>query len=140
MLWEFQPELSVALLQRGYESYVEILPVSEIQPYDIVALDDLIHERKNSQDVTTMLTQAAHHEACFIIFIMQNLFPPGRGTRTRSLKTHCYANFKNCNKSQVEFLARQVLPRNPKVLIEAFDTAREKPHSYLFFGFDTGVP
>ena len=41
--------------------------------------------------------------------------------------------FKNPRyKSQVEFLARHIRPRNPKALIEVFEAATEKPHSYLF--------
>ena len=41
--------------------------------------------------------------------------------------------FKNPrDKSQVEFLARQVRPRNSKAVIEVFEAATERPHSYLF--------
>ena len=71
-----------------------------IQSYDIVVLDDLIHESKNSQDVTAMFTHTAHHKPCFIIFIMQNLFPPGKEARTQSHNTYCYVILKNpCDKS-----------------------------------------
>ena len=64
---------------------------------------------------------------------MQNLFPPGKEARTRSLNTHYLVLFKNPrDKSQVEFLARQISPRNPKTLIQVFEAATEKPHSYLF--------
>ena len=88
-----------------------------------------------------MFTRAAHHKPCFIIFIMQNLFPPGKDARTRSLNTHYYAILKNPrDKSQIEFLARQILPRQPKTLIDIFEAATEKPHSYLFLDLTQECP
>lgn len=137
----YQHNLNATLTQKGYITYSDIVPVSDIQPNDIVVLDDLIHESKNSQDVTSMFTRAAHHKPCFIIFIMQNLFPPGKESRTRSLNVHYYCLYKNPrDKSQVEFLARQILPRNPKALIDVFEAATEKPHSYLFLDLTQECP
>ena len=126
---------------RGFHLNRDIIAESDIRPHDIVVLDDLIHESKNSQDVTSMFTRAAHHKPCFVIFIMQNLFPPGREARTRSLNTHYFVIFKNPrDKSQIEFLARQIVPRNPKALIEVFEVATEKPHSYLFLDLTQECP
>lgn len=137
----YQHELNARLVEKGYVTHHDIIPVSEIEANDIIVLDDLIHESKNSQDVTAMFTRAAHHKPCFIIFIMQNLFPPGREARTRSLNTHYYVIFKNPrDKSQIEFLARQILPRNSKALISAFEAATEKPHSYLFLDLTQECP
>ena len=137
----YEHDLNSRLQSKGYVTHSDIINVSDIQPRDIIVLDDLLHESKNSQDVTAMFTRAAHHKPCFIIFIMQNLFPPGREARTRSLNTHYLVIFKNPrDKSQVEFLARQVLPRNPKVLIQIFETATEKPHSYLFLDLTQECP
>ena len=137
----YQHALNSMLEQKGYVLHSDIISTSEIQPYDIIVLDDLFHEGKNSQDVTAMFTRAAHHKPCFIIFIMQNLFPPGKDSRTRSLNTHYLVVFKNPrDKSQVEFLARQILPRNPKTLIHIFEAATERPHSYLFLDLTQECP
>ena len=137
----YQHDLNGKLQNRGFLLHRDIIAENDIQPYDIIVLDDLISESKNSQDVTAMFTRAAHHKPCFIIFIMQNLFPPGREARTRSLNTHYYVIFKNPrDKSQVEFLARQIVPRNPKALIEVFEAATEKPHSDLFLDLTQECP
>ena len=137
----YQHVLHQELQQKGYVIHQNIIPIEEIQPYDIVVLDDLLHESKNSQSVTSMFTRAAHHKPCFIIFIMQNLFPPGKEARTRSLNTHYLVLFKNPrDKSQVEFLARQVRPRNSKAVIEVFEAATERPHSYLFLDLTQECP
>ena len=137
----YQHDLNAKLQGKGYHVSSNIISVSDIQPHDIVVLDDLLNESKNSQDVSSMFTKAAHHKPCFIIFIMQNLFPPGKESRTRSLNTHYYTIFKNPrDKSQVEFLARQILPRKPKALIEIFEAATEKAHSYLFLDLTQECP
>ena len=137
----YQHHLNTILQQKRYIAHADIIPMSEIEPYDIIVLDDLLQESKTSKDVTAMFTRAAHHKPCFIIFIMQNLFPPGKESRTRSLNTHYYAIFKNPrDKSQLEFLARQILPRNPKALIEIFEDATKKPHSYLFLDLTQECP
>ena len=144
ILWCFgiyQAKLNTLLQSKGYHLFPNIVNVSDIQPYDIVVLDDLIHESKNSQDVTAMFTRAAHHKPCFIIFIMQNLFPPGKEARTRSLNTHYYVILKNPrDKSQIEFLARQIFPRQPKTLVDIFEAATERPHSYLFLDLTQECP
>ena len=137
----YQAKLNTLLQSKGFILHSNIIDVSNIQPNDIVVLDDLIHESKNSQDVTAMFTRAAHHKPCFIIFIMQNLFPPGKEARTRSLNTHYYVILKNPrDKSQIEFLARQILPRQPKTLVQIFESATEKPHSYLFLDLTQECP
>lgn len=137
----YQHDLNSLLQERGYISHSNIIPIEKVQPYDIIVLDDLLQESKNSKDVTALFTRAAHHKPCFIIFIMQNIFPPGKESRTRSLNTHYYVIFKNPrDKSQVDFLARQIHPSNPKALISVFEAATEKPHSYLFLDLTQECP
>lgn len=137
----YQPNLNPILTSKGYHLHSGVVDISKIQPYDIVVLDDLLQESSNSKEVTSLFTKAAHHKPCFIIFIMQNLFPPGRESRTRSLNTHYLAIFKNPrDKSQIEFLARQISPRNPKALVQVFEDATESPHSYLFIDLTQECP
>ena len=137
----YQHDLHRECALRGFHVQPGIITTAEIQPFDIIVLDDLITESKNSQEVTNMFTKAAHHKPCFIIFIMQNLFPSGKESRTRSLNTHYYIIFKNPrDKSQVEFLARQIRPRKSKALIEVFEAATEKPYQYLFLDFTQECP
>lgn len=137
----YQPTLIQELQQRNFITYKGIVSADELQTHDIVVLDDLLKESQDSKDVTDMFTRVAHHKECFIIFITQNLFPPGKESRTRNLNTHYYAIFKNPrDKSQFEILARQVAPRGSKALIEIFQAATEKPHGYLFIDFTQNCP
>ena len=137
----YQHELNSILASKGYEVHAGIIPVSKVQPYDILVFDDLLKESKDSKDVTDMFTKTAHHKPCFIIFIMQNLFPPGKESRTRALNTQYYIIFKNPrDKSQFEILARQILPRKSKGLIELFESVTQKPHNFLFIDLTQECP
>lgn len=137
----YQHDLMQELHRKGYQTHCGIISASEIRPHDVIVLDDLLHESKNSQDVTTMFTRVAHHKFAFIIFITQNLFPAGKEARTRSLNTTYYAILKNPrDKSQIEFLARQIAPHKSKALISAFESATAKAHSYLFLDLTQECP
>ena len=137
----YQHELNSILTNKGYEAHAGIISVSKIQPFDIVVFDDLLNESSNSKDVTDMFTKTAHHKPCFIIFIVQNLFPPGKESRTRALNTQYYVIFKNPrDKSQIEVLARQILPRKSKGLIDLFESVTQKPHNVLLIHLTQECP
>lgn len=129
------------LHNRGYETHHGIISEADIRPNDVIVLDDLLHESKNSTDVTNMFTRVAHHKNVFVVIVMQTLFPPGKESRTRSLNTHYYVIFKNPrDKSQIEFLARQIAPHKTKALISAFESATVKAHSYFFLDLTQECP
>ena len=137
----YQRELHVELEKRGVVTQAEPIHTSNIRPFDLIILDDMLDVTRSSQDVTAMFTKAAHHKPCFIIFIMQNLFPGGKEARTRSLNTHYYILFKNPrDKSQIDFLARQIAPRKSKALIDVFEAATTPAHGYLFCDFTQECP
>ena len=137
----YQPSLIQELNRRNFICHQGIIPLEKVEVNDILVLDDLMKESESSKDVTELFTVKAHHKGCFIIFITQNLFPPGKESRTRNLNTHYYAIFKNPrDKSQFEHLARQVRPGNSKSLIRVYQDATEKPHGYLFIDFTQECP
>ena len=137
----YQSNLIQQLQQRSFVINDGILPVGEIQSNDIIVLDDLLNQSTNSKDVTDLFTREAHHKPCFVIFLMQNLFPPGKEARTRSLNTHYYVIFKNPrDQSQFNMFARQVRPTKWKALIEIFSHVTSEPYQYLFLDFTQECP
>ena len=137
----YQTALLAELMRRGVITQAEPIHTSNIQPFDLIIMDDMLDVTRTSQDVTAMFTKAAHHKPCFIIFITQNLFPGGKEARTRSLNTHYYILFKNPrDKSQIDYLARQIAPRKSRALIEVFEAATAPAHGYLFCDFTQECP
>lgn len=97
----------------------------------LVIIDDLMREASNNS-VTDLFTKGSHHKNLSVIFITQNLFHQGRGQRDISLNTNYIIVFKNPrDRAQIQHLARQVYPENPRFLQEAYYDATSKPHGYL---------
>lgn len=133
--------LQLTLQREGYRALHGLPKESDLKPYSICVLDDLLSESQSSKDVTNMCTRAAHHKPCFVIIISQNIFPAGKEARTRSLNTHYFVIFKNPrDKLQFEILARQVSPTKSKDLIAVYEDATRQPHGYLFIDFTQECP
>jgi hypothetical protein len=113
---------------------VEGLPqLTDIKPFDLIVLDDLMMEAAKSEEVTALFTRAVHHLPCFLILLTQNLFLQSKEARTRHLNTHYLVLFKNPrDASAITHLSRQMFPGEPKFLPAVFADATREPHSYLF--------
>ena len=134
-------QLQQCLLEKRYSAHRGLPNETNIERNSICVLDDLLTESESSKDVTNMCTRLAHHKSCVIILIVQNLFPAGKESRTRSLNTHYYVIFKNPrDKLQLETFARQIDPHKSKNLISAYEDATKVPHGYLFIDFTQDCP
>lgn len=144
VLWaygQYQPHFHSLLRMEGIKLHAGIPKVCDLQPYDILILDDLLGSSETNKDMTTMFTQTAHHLPCFVVFVTQNIFPRGKEARTRSLNTHYFVLFKNPrDKSQIEILARQMYPKESKVITEIYEDATKKAHGYLFIDLTQECP
>ena len=90
--------------------------------------------RESSCDVILdLFTKGSHHKNISVIFIMQNIFHKGKSQRDISLNTKYIVLYKNPrDRAQIQHLARQVYPEDPKFLLEAYLDATHAQHSYLF--------
>ena len=81
----YKPKLNAELRVKGYLLNSNITDVSDREPYDIAVLDDSIQRVRSHKMYWQSLQElliTSH------VFIMQNLFPPGKDARTRSTNTH----------------------------------------------------
>ena len=94
---------SVGLKQRNINN---VLLSSEAFPSDldhltkghdhsIIVLDDLMSECSKDQRVSDLFTRGSHHKGISVFYLTQNLFPPGKLSRTISLNCHYIFVFKN---------------------------------------------
>jgi hypothetical protein len=105
----------------------------------LLVIDDLMREAGHS--VTDIFTKGSHHRNMSIIFISQNLFFKGKGSRDVSLNTQYFTVFKHPrDQSQFLYLARQVYPKCPQFLQEAYEDATEKAHGYLLLDLKQATP
>ena len=97
----------------------------------LIIFDDLLNE-VYSKDVCDLFTKGSHHRNISIILITQNLFHQGRFCRDISLNAKYSVALKNVrDKSQFQYLARQVHPEDSDSLYKSYLEATERPHGYL---------
>ena len=98
----------------------------------LTVLDDLMSQCSNDQRVSDIFTRGSHHHGICVLYLTQNLFPPGKLPRTISLNSHYMVIFRNPRDSLgISTLAKQMFPKNTNYLMEAFDDATSKPYGYL---------
>jgi len=97
-----------------------------------VVLDDMMEDVRESSAVTKLFTQLAHHRKLFVIFSNQNIFPPQKQARTRSLNAQYIVLFKNPrDMQQVAILGQQMYPHRKHYLEGVFENATSAAHAYL---------
>jgi hypothetical protein len=105
----------------------------------LVIVDDLMSQC--SQNMSDLFTKGSHHRGVSIMYLTQNLFPPGKQSRTISLNSHYMIVFKNLRDSLgISNLARQMYPNNTKYLLESFQDATKKPYGYLLLDLHQLTP
>jgi len=101
----------------------------------LIILDDMLNE-VYSKDVCDLSTKGSHHGNISVILITQNLFHQWRFYRDISLNVKYSVALKNVrDKSQFQYLARQVQPEDSDSLCKFYLDATERPHGYLILDF-----
>src|SRR5882724_5747764 len=76
--------------------YVEGIPDEEdIVGYDIIIIDDLMTEIKNSKFIVDLFTKGSHHNKQSVILLTQNLYHKGSIVRDLNLNSHYIIIFKS---------------------------------------------
>jgi hypothetical protein len=93
-----------------------------------------MEECKDNPEIAKTFTKASH-------FLSQNLFLPGRQTRTISFNSHYMVIFKYFrDRAQFLYLSRQMCLSDTKFLNECLTDATSEPHGYLFLEFKQNTP
>ena len=105
----------------------------------LVVLDDLMAETDGR--VTNLFTKKSHHSDTSVIYLVQNLFPKNKESRTISLNSQYMVVFKNPrDASQLANLARQMYPGRGAFVQEAFADATASPYGYLLIDLKQNTP
>ena len=100
--------------------------------HSLVVLDDLMSQCSNDQRVADLFTRGSHHRGISVVYLAQNLFPPGKLSRTISLNSHYFVIFRNPRDSLgISTLAKQIIPGRKDYLMESFRDATNRPYGYL---------
>ena len=100
--------------------------------HSLVLLDDLMSQCSNDQWVADLFTRGSHHHGISVLYLTQNVFPPGKLSRTISLNSHYFVIFRNLRDSLgISTLAKQMFPGRTDYLMESFCDATSGPYGYL---------
>lgn len=107
----------------------------------ILVIDDLMSELKNSSELSAIFTKISHHRSISVFFLVQNLFCQGREMRNISLNAHYFILMKNPrDRQQVATLGRQIFPGQVKSFTEIFDDATSHAYGYLIIDMKSNTP
>ena len=107
----------------------------------MIILDDLMSQCSSDQRIVDLFTRGSHHRGITVLFLTQNLLPPGKLSRTISLNSHYMVIFRNPRDSLgIATLARQMYPKNTNYLLETFEDATTKPYGYLLLNLHQLTP
>ena len=78
----------------------EGIPDSELLPVwfpkgGLLVLDDLMEEGGNDKRVLDLFTKHSHHQNVTVIYLCQDMFPPGKFAKSISRNAHYIVGFKN---------------------------------------------
>jgi len=108
-------------------------PLSEKGLHNLVIFDDLMFQMSNDAKAGSFFTIASHHYELSIIYLTQNMFAPGKISRTISLNSEYLCIFKNLRDShQVSHLGSQIFPGQSKSFLACYKDAVEPAYGYLF--------
>ena len=106
---------------------------------NIVMLDDQVAETDDR--VTKLFTKKSDHCNTSVIYLVQNLFPKNKDSRTISLNSQYIVVFKNPRHvSQMTTLAKQMYPGRVKFVQEAFADATSTPYGYMLVDLKHDAP
>ena len=88
--------------------------------------------------IVNLFTRGSHHRNLSVIYVVQNLFHQGKGSRSISLNSHYLVLFKNPrDKLQVLTLAKQMYPGRTEFFLRQYEEAVRRPYGYLLIDLET---
>ena len=133
---EYQPLFDVMkrtipniIFHQGLPDREDLENHSEGLDHVILVLDDLMLKITQSEDCVQLFTVTSHHRNITVLFLTQNLYPPGKYARSISLNCANVIFFRNeRDKKQVLTFASQILPGQTGYFREAYErsTNRER--------------
>jgi hypothetical protein len=106
---------------------------------NLLILDDLSEQCETNKSIMNLFCVDSHHKNISTLYLSQTLFGRNKYSRVISLNCNYLVAFSSPrDRSQFQYLARQMYPRNSHFLIEAYEDATEKKHGYLFIDLTQG--
>ena len=108
---------------------------------NLLVLDDLMSDATKDERVTKLFAVYSHHLNTSVVLLTQNIFHRASQSRSISLNADILILTKNTrDRSQIQYLARQLAPDRPKFIQESYRDATSNPYGYLFLDLKPETP
>ena len=98
----------------------------------VLVLDDLMTEGGADKRVLDLFTKDSHHRNITVLYLTQDLFPPGKFSKTINRNAQYLVVFKNPrDKTGLRTVLLQAFPDQWKKLMELFNRVTARPFGYL---------
>ena len=98
----------------------------------VLILDDLMEEGGNDKRVLDLFTKESHHRNITVLYLCQDLFPPGKFAKTISRNAHYIIAFKNPrDQTGMRALTMQAFPDRWRQVMTLFAECTQRPYGYL---------
>lgn len=109
-----------------------ILPFCDGRKRTVLVIEDLDEQACSSPLISKFFCAYSHHKSCSIVFTTQNFFRAGRERLTLVRNaTHLVLFPNNLDESVIRVLAQKVHAKNPKALVNLFDSVTREPFAHL---------
>lgn len=100
----------------------------------LLILDDMMLDASNDRKVLDLFTKESHHKNITVIYICQDMFPPGKYAKTISRNAHYIIAFKNPrDQLGVRNLVQQSFPNEVREVMQTFRDATARDYGYMMF-------
>ena len=98
----------------------------------LLALDDLIAEGGEEKALLDLFTKHSHHQNITVLYLCQDMFPPGKYAKSISRNAHYIAAFKNPrDQLGIRNLLLQSFPTQWQEVLDTFRKVTDRPNGYM---------
>ena len=100
----------------------------------VLVLDDLTEEGGQDKRVLDLFTKDSHHRKITVLYLMQDLFPPGKFSKTINRNAHYILAFKNPrDQTGIRTILLQAFPDRWRQVLRLFKRITSRPFGYWYF-------
>ena len=113
---------------KGISTALEYDSFFDVNKLNFIVFDDQMIDASKDKRIVNLFTRGSHHRNLSVIYIVQNLFHQGKGSRSISLNSHYLVLFKNPrDKLQILTLAKQMYPGQTDFFLNQYEEALKRP-------------
>ena len=134
----WQPRFK-AMKKRGITFYQGIPDTAQLDKWfkptngGLLILDDLMQEGGQDKRVLDLFTKDSHHRNITVLYLTQDLFPPGKYSKTINRNAHYLVAFKNPrDQTGMRTVLLQMYPDRWRNVLRLYKKVTARPFSYLF--------